>query len=203
VIRAVLFDLDGVLRHFDPGHVTRVEADASLPPGTLDAIAFDVSRLAGAVSGRWTFEQWQAAVASELGERFGINGRPIAQRFFGMEASTVDEQVLALVREVRAKVPVGLLTNASSRLAQELDALQLTGEVDVVCNSWELGVAKPDRRVYEIAADRMGCTTAECFFTDDRPINVAGARIAGMTAHHFTGADGLRAALEALAIGTR
>jgi putative hydrolase of the HAD superfamily len=203
VIRAVLFDLDGVLRQFDPGHIGRVEADAGLPPGTLDAIAFDVSRLAGAVTGKWTFEQWQAAVASELGERFGINGRPIARRFFGLGATTVDAEVLALLREVRAKVPVGLLTNASSRLATELEELGLTGEVDVVCNSWELGVAKPDRRVYDLAAERMGCRTDECFFTDDRPINVAGARAAGMTAHHFTGVAGLRAALEAAAIGIR
>ena len=198
MIRAALFDLDGVLRHFDPGHVVRVEADAGLPAGTLDAMAFEVGRLAGAVSGRWTFEEWQAAVAAELRERHGVDGPAVAERFFGLEAITVDQGVLTLLRQVRTRVPVGLLTNASSRLAQELDALDLTDEVDVVCNSWELGVAKPDPRVYAIAAERMGCAAGDCFFTDDRPINVAGAKAAGMTAHHFTGVDGLRAALAPL-----
>ena len=198
MLRAALFDLDGVLRHYDPGYNATVEADAGLRPGTLYAVAFDVSRLAGAVSGRWTFDEWKAAIATELTQHHGVDGPSVAERFFALEAASVDEEVLALVRQVRARVPVGLLTNASSRLAEELESLALADEVDVVCNSWELGVAKPDPRVYAIAADRMGCAVTECFFTDDRPENAAAAGRAGMTAHHYTGVDGLREALRPL-----
>lgn len=198
MIRAALFDLDGVLRRFDPDHPGRVEAAAGLPAGTLHRVAFEASRVLTAVSGSITFEEWRDAVGTVLDEEFGVDGRAVADRFFSFEAGSVDPEVLAVVREVRARVPVGLLTNATSRLTSELDALALTAEVDLVCNSWELGVAKPDPRVFALAAERMGVSAGECFFTDDRPENAEAAAGAGMTAHHFTGVAGLRAALLAL-----
>lgn len=195
MIRAALFDLDGVIRQFDPAHPERVEREAGLPAGTLGRIAFDAGQLAMAVGGGVRFEEWRDAVARTLRDEFGVDGLAVADRFFAFEAGAVDGEVLALVRQVRAKVPVGLLTNATSRLAAELDALALAVEVDVVCNSWELGVAKPDPRVFAAAAERMGVPVGECFFTDDRAENAVAAAGAGMVAHHYTGVAGLRAAL--------
>jgi putative hydrolase of the HAD superfamily len=195
VIRAALFDLDGVIRTFDPAHPARVEAAAGLPSGTLHRVAFDAAQVTVAVDGRATFEQWRDAVAEALRKDYGVDGPAVAERFFTVESGSVDPEVLALVREVRSRVPVGLLTNATSRLASELDALALVDEIDVVCNSWELGVAKPDLRVFAVAAERMGVGVTECFFTDDRPENAEAAARAGMVAHHYRDAAHLRAAL--------
>ena len=196
MIRAALFDLDGVLRQFDPEHPARVEREAGLAPGTLHLVAFDAAQVTVAVDGRSTFEQWRDAVAATLERDHGVaSGLHVADRFFAVEAGAVDPEVLDVVREVRRRVPVGLLTNATSRLASELEALALTSEVDVVCNSWELGVAKPDPRVFAVAAERMGVPAGECFFTDDRPENAEAAAGAGMVAHHYTGVAGLRTAL--------
>ena len=194
-MRAALFDLDGVLRHHDPAHPGRVEARFGLPPGTLGRAAFEVARLQDAVSGALRHEDWSRAVADELTATHGIDGHAAAAAYFAIEATSVDADVLELVRAVRRRVPVGLLTNASSRLTEELEALALVMEVDVVCNSWDLGVAKPSRAAYELAAERMGATPAQCFFTDDRPANVDAARPAGMTAHLFHDAAELRRAL--------
>ena len=52
--------------------------------------------------------------------------------------------------------------------------------------SCEVGVMKPDRRIYEIAIERTGVTPSEVFFVDDRPDNVAGAIAAGIDAVQFT-----------------
>ena len=196
VIRAALFDLDGVIRQFDPGHPARVEAEAGLPAGTLHRVAFDAARIATALDGRVTFEDWRDAVATALELDHDLaDGRTVADRFFAIESGSVDPEVLAVVREVRARVPVALLTNATSRLASELEALALADEVDVVCNSWDVGVAKPDPRAFTLAAERMRVAPTDCFFTDDREENVDAARAVGMTAHHFTGVEGLRDAL--------
>ena len=197
VLRAALFDLDGVLRHHDPDHAGRVEDRFGLPFGTLGRAAFEVARLQAAVSGTLRHEDWSRAVADELTARHGIDGPAAVAEYFTTEATSVDAGVLELVRAVRRRVPVGLLTNGSSRLTEELEALALSDEVDVVCNSWELGVAKPSRAAYELAAERMDATPAQCFFTDDRPANVDAARAAGMTAHLFLGAAELRTALRA------
>jgi putative hydrolase of the HAD superfamily len=195
VLRAALFDLDGVLRHHDPDHAGRVEAEHGLAPGTLGRAAFEVARLEAAVSGALTHEAWTRAVADELTATHGVEGPTVAAAYFAIEAATVDEDVLALVREVRRRVPVGLLTNGSSRLPEELAVSGLASEIDVVCNSWDLGVAKPNRVAYELAAARMEATPAQCFFTDDRPANVDAARAVGMTAHLHLGTAELRGAL--------
>jgi FMN phosphatase YigB (HAD superfamily) len=45
-----------------------------------------------------------------------------------------------------------------------------------------VGVAKPDPRIYRIAAERLGVETGDCLFVDDQPNFVEGALAAGMDA---------------------
>jgi putative hydrolase of the HAD superfamily len=59
-----------------------------------------------------------------------------------------------------------------------------------------MGLAKPDRKIYEEVARELGADPADVVFVDDRPENVAGAEAAGMTGVHYTGVDALRATLE-------
>ena len=54
-------------------------------------------------------------------------------------------------------------------------------EVDCVIDSGEVGVMKPDPRIFRIALDRMGLDPAETVFVGDVPaVDVAGARAAGL-----------------------
>jgi 2-haloacid dehalogenase len=63
--------------------------------------------------------------------------------------------------------------------------------------SGEEKLLKPDPAIYFRALDRFRLKPAEALFVDDRLINVEGAQAVGMHAHLFTGADDLRARLEA------
>ncbi len=56
---------------------------------------------------------------------------------------------------------------------------------DEMVFSCEIGINKPDRRIYEICSARLGLAPAECLFVDDSLANVEGARRAGMHAIHF------------------
>ena len=51
--------------------------------------------------------------------------------------------------------------------------------------SYEMGVRKPDPRIYEMALERLGVPGEQCFFIDDLPGNIAAAKAAGIQAHHF------------------
>ena len=55
--------------------------------------------------------------------------------------------------------------------------------------SYEVGALKPSPRIYEEAIARAGCEARECFFTDDIPEYVAGARKAGIDAVQFESAS--------------
>jgi glucose-1-phosphatase len=57
--------------------------------------------------------------------------------------------------------------------------------------SYEVGAVKPDSAIYRAALDHAECEPGECFFTDDIPEFVEGARRMGIDAVQFTGYNAL------------
>ncbi|MDA1311904.1 MAG: HAD family phosphatase [Acidobacteria bacterium] len=61
--------------------------------------------------------------------------------------------------------------------------------------SYEVGVMKPDAGIYSEAVRRTGAPPPECFFVDDKQINVDAAREAGIDAVRFEGHERLESEL--------
>lgn len=192
--RALLIDLDGVLRRFDPARIAALEARHGLPDGLLAGTAFAPDRLRDVVLGRTTHDAWVADVAGVLGQALDDTDR--AGRAVDAWASYRGEVVpetLAAVRELRAAgTPVALGTNATDRLAADLAALGLAGEFDAVVNSSVLGHAKPSADFYAAGCEALGVAARHCLFVDDSDRNVRGARLAGLAAVRYTGPSDLR-----------
>lgn len=66
--------------------------------------------------------------------------------------------------------------------------------------SHEVGLVKPDPRVFRYVEAAIRVAPADCVLIDDRAINVEAARSAGWTALQFTDATQLRADLGALGV---
>jgi putative hydrolase of the HAD superfamily len=182
VVDVVLFDLDGVVRQF-PGSAEWPDVPrVAFAPGLLDE----------AVKGKITDEQWRAEVLRRL-------GRESADAVAAWSASSgeVNDAVLQIVREVRARTPVGILTNGTDRLGADLERLGIGDEFDVIFNSSELGVAKPDPAVYELVCARLGVPPQAVFFVDDSPAHVDSARDVGLYAVLFVDAVLLAESLRA------
>jgi putative hydrolase of the HAD superfamily len=173
MIRVALFDLDGVVRVF-PGNADWPE---------VDAVAFSPGLLDEAVTGKISDEEWRAEVLRRLGKE---SAEAVAA--WSASAGDVNEPVLELVRAVRAGTPVGLLTNGTTRLVADLERLGLADEFDVIFNSADLGVAKPDPAVYELVCALLRLPPSSVFFVDDSPGHVDGARGAGLVATLFVDA---------------
>lgn len=60
--------------------------------------------------------------------------------------------------------------------------------VDEVVLSGDVGIAKPDRRIYELTAARLGLAPFDCVFVDDLAGNVRAAAAAGMVGVHHVDA---------------
>lgn len=58
--------------------------------------------------------------------------------------------------------------------------------------SYEFGTKKPDAKIYQHVAGRLGSKPVECVFIDDKPHNCDGASQVGMTAVVFTGINDLK-----------
>jgi putative hydrolase of the HAD superfamily len=78
------------------------------------------------------------------------------------------------------------VTNATSRLRQDLSQLGIADEFDFVVNSSEVGVVKPDRKIFKISLLRAGIEPAEALFIDDIAENVKAAEDFGITGHFFS-----------------
>jgi putative hydrolase of the HAD superfamily len=72
---------------------------------------------------------------------------------------------------------------------------------DGVVISAEEGIRKPDRRMYELGAERAGAVPAQCVYVDDLPFNLTPAEELGMATVHHTGAESSIPELERL-LGT-
>jgi putative hydrolase of the HAD superfamily len=67
----------------------------------------------------------------------------------------------------------------------------LEARFDAVVISCEVGLSKPDPRIYQLCLDRLGLAARETLFVDDRADNVEGAARVGLQTLQFEGPDAL------------
>ena len=81
-----------------------------------------------------------------------------------------------------------ILSNGGPEVTAGLRARRRLEEwFDVVIVSCEVGVCKPDLRIYQLCLSRLGVEPPEALFVDDRQENVEAAATLGLQTVHFTG----------------
>lgn len=195
MIRAVLFDLDGVVRHFDAQHTVDVEQRYGLAPGVITSVAFAPDLLEPVTTGAISRRVWVDRVGAAL------NSADAAEEW-GRQPFAVDEQVLGLVDALRsAGIRTAILTNGTDTIPAEAETLGLHERFEAIFNSAEIGWAKPDIRAFQHVLDALELEAPAVFFTDDSAAKLVGAEVVGMRTHHFTSVDALRDALWAEGVG--
>ena len=198
-IEAVVFDLGGVLLDWDPRHVYRsVFAD---PAEMEDFLA------------RVCTADWHRA--HDLGADVGESCERLAQahpgyrdaimtwadRYEEMAAGQFDETVVVLADVIAAGLRCYALSNMEpDAFRVRCDRFPFMRWFDGCVISGVEGVAKPDRRIFEVLLDRYGLDPAATVFVDDSAANVAAAGSLGLTAFRFTSAQQLRSDLEAAGV---
>ena len=78
-----------------------------------------------------------------------------------------------------------VLSNNSSILPLQLRVLGIDDVFDTVSWSEEMGVEKPDRRIFDLALERIGAEAGEVLYVGDSfAADVVGAKAAGITPVH-------------------
>jgi len=199
VLRALLWDADGVLQHTPVGWVEAL--DEAGGPGFAEAVfAAEVAAMRGAEPLRLTLQRV-------------LDGWPdpradVATLLTLWERAVVDEDAMQLVEQVRrAGVTCALATNQQDhRRAWMRDHLGHDERFDRVYYSCELGVAKPEAEFFERILDDLGLDAGEVGFVDDSRANVDAATGVGLRAvwHQPTsGVEALRAEVAHLVGGRR
>jgi epoxide hydrolase-like predicted phosphatase len=108
-----------------------------------------------------------------------------------------DDEMSAAVRRARdAGIRTVLVSNSWS--TDHYDRALLAELFDEIVISAEVGLHKPERAIFELAAERAGVPPAECVLVDDLRENCAGAEAVGMAAVLHRGAEGTIRELERL-----
>jgi len=119
-----------------------------------------------------------------------------------ISAFVPNEEVVSLVRRLKTHAAIALLTNNSDLVRDGLEDVH--GEILELFRprlfSADLGVLKPDPRVYQIALNLMNSEPDETLFIDDDPKHVAGAQAMDLVTHHFRCAEILERELTTLGL---
>lgn len=186
-IQAFLFDCGGVLlRDGDDAPYRAWEGRLGLPAGALRHRLWEGEAWPLAERGEITDEEFWARSGRELGLTAPEDVARLRDDLWG--AWQVEPGVLALVDRLRRRHRVAILSNASDALEGMLAARYgVADRFEAILNSARLGVAKPERAIYEQALGALGLESRETVFIDDRAENVAAAAALGLHVVWYVG----------------
>jgi HAD superfamily hydrolase (TIGR01509 family) len=191
-IEVVLFDLGGVLMDF--GGVDPMKA--------LTGIETDDEMWRQWLTNEWvrTFErggctapEFAAGLVDDW--NLSLTAEAFLEEFETWPLST-NPGAEELVASVRAHVPTGCLSNTNAaHWGRSFGQVPLLDGFDFQFLSFEIGIVKPDRELFDRVAELLPVPASRVLFLDDNVLNVEGAREAGFVARHVKGVEEARAAL--------
>ncbi len=191
MIQAILFDLDGTLLDRDSGIEPFLVEQCKRY--SLNHLPFEkyLHRFIeldehGYVDKEKVYQELGAEfeiplTAEELAADFRLNSGKHCKPFPG---------AMELLEHLRSRwYKLGIITNGYGESQRaKLVEFGLLDRVDEALISGEEQLRKPDKRIFKLAADRLGVTAAECVFVGDNPeADIFGAHQSGMKTIWFKG----------------
>lgn len=183
-IRAILCDVGGVLIHkARTPALQQWEISLRLQPMGLPLAIWLCKTALRATLGEASVEE----VWCEVQEIYALTDTEMEAFKHDFAASDyVDTEFVQFLQDVRKTRKIALLSNAWPDARRIFgDEFGLKQMADTMILSYEEGLAKPDRRIYDLAAERLTLPHASIVFIDDYAPNVAAARACGMHGVHF------------------
>jgi len=139
----------------------------------------------------------QDVMFEKLAQMAGAPAKQLEEEFWTYVR--IDNKMVKLIEELRAKNRVALLTNAIVPFFRQITAkYDLERLFETILVSSEEGLAKPDPAFYKRIVERMAVQPTDCLFIDDNQINLDAARSIGMKALLFEDAGKLSRDLAAI-----
>jgi putative hydrolase of the HAD superfamily len=182
-IQNIYIDFGGVLvRTEDKGPRTRQAERLGMTYRDLEKVIFETESSRRASIGEIPEEAHWQAVAESLRLSREETQKVLDEFFAGDRA---DHVWLDFLRGLRPERKVCLISNAWSGLRAFITKEGFADVFDHMVISAEVGVMKPDARIYCLALEELQARPDESVFLDDMPANIEGARAVGMAGIHF------------------
>lgn len=211
MITALAFDMTGVITR-SPIHMLEDYGDSlGLPKGTLAGF-FRTTMFEDVLLGRAPMNSLIDDIISTIRHSFGVDVERAAL-YEAMRASRViDPLVASLIDELRPHYRMAVLTNNTNDVLEASETVgadwwsddegQRIGpsDFDFVMSSSELGLTKPDPRIYAELIRRLGVPAGQIAYIDDTAANLPPAEALGMSTIEYHNVDQCRNALSAIGV---
>jgi putative hydrolase of the HAD superfamily len=187
-VEAAVFDLGGVFLAGGVESVRSFGARHGLSPHAWDAIRAELFAETGVWSACERGERPFSDFVAELRERVAAHGGRVsdedARDFMGNSGPNPTErlrgEIVAAAARVHARIPTALLTNNIPEWREGWRGIIDVGALfDVVIDSSEVGMRKPEPAIYELTRTRLDLPHEALFFLDDLGVNLKPARTLG------------------------
>ncbi len=177
-IRAVFFDLGGVILRTEyqaPREHLAERLNLTYEDVYRAVFESETSRKAslGTVS---EDEHWDA-VTRKLG-RPVTEAKTIRDEFFA--GDMIDRGLLDFIRSLRPRYTTGVISNAWPNLRAYIAENKFDDAFDSLTISAEVGVMKPQPKIFQLALEQAKVQASEAVFVDDTPANIEAANMLGM-----------------------
>jgi putative hydrolase of the HAD superfamily len=197
IFKAIIFDLGGVLLR-TTDFTAREQLANRMGMSRLELEQFIFGGESGdrAQRGEINVHQHYANLAAQL-KYTDKEIRKLLEQFFAKDE--IDASLLEYIRRLHKSYKTGLLSNAFDDLRQIIaDRWQFEDAFDDMIISAEVGMVKPDARIFQMAVEQLGVQAGEAVFVDDMVRNIDGAKSVGMQGIHFRNPQQFRLDLEQL-----
>lgn len=195
-IQALFFDLGGVIvRTEDKTLRTEFGQRFGMTYDEIDRFVFGSQTARQASIGLITEQQHWRDVARRLGLPED-DWQLVSEAFFA--GDRIDQNLLAFIQSVRPEIKTGVISNAWDGLRDYMRQKGFLAPFDEVIVSAEVGLVKPDARIYRLALEKLGVQAEESIFVDDMPENIAACNALGMKGVHFQSAEQALAEIQQL-----
>ena len=182
-VRAVVFDIGGVIQDSPLHAIARYEADHGLAAGVINRAVVAAGE-GGAWSrlerGELTVEAWCAPFERDC-RAHGITVDATRLMEYIAAAGRERPVMLRAVDRLRERgLRVGALTNNWATEAAPTGPHPIARHFDALVESRAVGMRKPDPRIYRLICQHLQVEPAETAFLDDIGANLKPARALGM-----------------------
>jgi epoxide hydrolase-like predicted phosphatase len=183
-IKSVIWDLGGViLRTEDPAPRQELADRLGMTRSDLEELVFHSPSGMRAQHGEISVEEHWENVRIIL--QLSVQEMPAVRQAF-WDGDRIDLDLLADIRSLQSQYKIGLLSNAFSDLRRVItEEWKFADIFEEMVISSEVGVMKPDARIYHLVLERLGVLASQAVFIDDFQRNVDGARAVGIPTIHF------------------
>ena len=122
--------------------------------------------------------------AEIVSEKLGLSLNEYNEALKGVEGPNL-ELLDYIKNDLKPKYKLAIISNAGLGTLQSKVPKNLLDLFDEIIVSAELGIVKPDHRIYKITLKKLGIEPEEAIFTDDIERHVSAARDLGMKTVHF------------------